>query len=178
MLLKEIIENIDMTKTSVVIDADEICESLGISDYVMYTPCLTEYNIGPWICTDTLVGYNVIFFNNKPVALSVRLYRKSSAKIEWFSIEDANAVRAYILSLMDDHQKFDIISLYSNFGDGYTVDFASQIKNIATHVLYNGNLCKIKKTFKEINRWRELVVEDPNGVEHLITTKDCLIPWE
>ena len=59
-----------------------------------------------WICTDTEVGIRVWYFDNEPVCISWRPYRKSNETFGWISKEKFNEVRNYALSLKDDN--FDV----------------------------------------------------------------------
>lgn len=52
-----------------------------------------------WICTDTRVGIRVWYFDEKPICISWKLYRKSSEYFYWINKGDALIVKNYIRSL-------------------------------------------------------------------------------
>lgn len=129
---------------------------------------LKAYWIGNWYCTDSYVGYRMYFFDGEPVAISSQLGRKSDEEFEWFSEELALKVRDYLISLMIKKEvqlNFDICDPNEEIGDGYKIQFNSQILN-PEHACYNGEPVKILERIKETPDWgidKELKVQLPSG---------------
>jgi hypothetical protein len=108
---------------------EEICEALGI-DYDWNEPeelqtRLQSYPIFNWLCTDTHVGLNAIYFDGEPVGCSMQTARKSSTNVEWISAEDARRVREAILSYREE-KLFDLIKPDAEIGDDAGVAYTSQ----------------------------------------------------
>lgn len=107
--IKNILETIDTSKTEKkFVDFYEMCETqFNIFD-VPYQPenniRLTYCYYHRWICTDTEVGVRVWYFDNKPVCISYKPYRKASEEFGWLSKEDFDNVREYMISLMDEEE--------------------------------------------------------------------------
>ena len=130
------------------VDIDNIIRTIDTSKMVkdgvdFYNMCESEFEIYEWlqqpkgnerltycyyhrwICTDTEVGLMVWYFDNEPVCISYKPYRKSYEYFGWVSKEKFNEVRNYALSLKDgDDFDVDII-------DDETIDnIVEQIKSI------------------------------------------------
>jgi hypothetical protein len=61
-----------------------------------------------WICTDTQVGIRVWYYDDVPVCISWKPYRKSNEKFGWISTELFNKVKHYALSLISDNVECEI----------------------------------------------------------------------
>jgi len=70
---------------------------------------LTYCNYNTWICTDTEVGIRVWYFDNEPVCISWKPYRKSDETFGWLSKEKFDIVRNYALSLRDENFDYIIV---------------------------------------------------------------------
>lgn len=93
-------------------EIDHFTKALRIEHYFGWSP---EFNarvrrnfIERWLCTDTMVGTAVYFFDDKPVAVSWQSARKNDTELQFFSKEDAVAVREFLYSLVhkDEPQQF------------------------------------------------------------------------
>lgn len=87
-----------------------------------------------WICTDTEVGIRVWYFDNEPVCISYKPYRKSDEFFGWISKEKFNEVRNYALSLKD--------------GDDFDVDIIDD--ETINNIVENSKSINYKK-FEELN---------------------------
>ena len=78
---------------------------------------LTYCYLHRWICTDTEVGIRVWYFDNKPVCISWKPYRKYDESYGWISKDGFVSVKSYIHSLIDNSEDNSI-----NIIDDLTID--------------------------------------------------------
>ena len=52
-----------------------------------------------WTCTDTPVGFSIIYFNDKPIMTWYKPYRKSDPQIAWIDKDETAMMTAYMLSI-------------------------------------------------------------------------------
>lgn len=115
--INEIIKKIDTSKMERNgVSFYEMCESeFEIYDWFVQpngNERLTYCYYHKWICTDTEVGIRVWYFDNEPVCISWKPYRKSKEEFGWISKEKFNDVKKYTISLLkknDDDFKVNII---------------------------------------------------------------------
>lgn len=71
-----------------------------------------EYWLYCWYCTDSWVGYTVLFFDNAFVALSAQTARKNSKNYRFVSQEKAKELKAWVVDCCktDETANFAIIS--------------------------------------------------------------------
>jgi hypothetical protein len=108
---------------------EEICEALGIN-YDWNEPeelqsRLQSYPIFNWLCTDTHVGLNAIYFDGEPVGSSMQTARKDSTNVQWISADAARRVRDAILSYREE-KVFDLILPDEEIGDDAGVAYVGQ----------------------------------------------------
>lgn len=68
---------------------------------------LYEKAFDQWICWDTLVGKTVLFYRDIPVAITIRPFRKSNTEIYWLGEKQAEMVKKYMLTLLNDTEVVD-----------------------------------------------------------------------
>lgn len=118
---------------------------------------LTCYFIGNWYCTDTVVGYRVYFFDDKPVAVSTQSARKSDEKFEWITIEKYNLVKEYVLSFYNEELAgIKILNPDEEHTDTYTINYYSQLlKSHKENALYNNKSVRViknKDSYYDVNK--------------------------
>lgn len=113
MTVKQLLETIDTSKTQRgYIELSCICENaFGIFEYVEQPSGkgrLTYCYYCNWLCTDTDAGIRVWYFDEKPVAISYKLYRKAAEHFSWITRDYFFEVRNYIYSLLARNEEVDL----------------------------------------------------------------------
>jgi len=191
MNLKSIIKNIDKSESN----SDWVCHrTIGENEFDIFNidhdpkDRLKCYWYAKWLCTDSHVGHKIYFLDDKPVAVSVQLYRKSSEEFTWLSKATRLKVKKYLESLTNEEDN-DIHSSYLTKEDldedisiGYTVEYGSNL--LAKEVLHveSNETVKVVQTFcnhgkDDVKRWRLVEIEFPNGDKKEVELKDILIPY-
>ena len=127
--IKDIIEKIDVSKMERNhVEFYSMCGSeFEIYEYLYQSedlPKLTYCYYHRWICTDTEVGIRIWYFENKPVCISYKPYRKSDETFGWLSKNDFEKVRTYAISLQDVVSDINIID------DKTILDVVNKFKSI------------------------------------------------
>lgn len=126
--IKKILKTIDTSKMETKwVDIYEMCTSeFNIHEYLEQpkdNKRLTYCYYHRWICTDTEVGIKVWFFDNWPVCISWKPYRKSNETFGWLSKEGFEKVWNYANSLkqkdfditiIDDETIGDVVDKFNN----------------------------------------------------------------
>lgn len=132
------------------INLEEIGETLGLHT-IPYAEQdrLKCYWIFNWYCTDTYVGYRMYFFDDEPVAFSQQIGRKYDEEFQWFSLESADKIRAYLLSFLRDDNELavNICDINEDIGDNFKLDFNGQILK-SDKVTLNGEKVEILEKFR------------------------------
>ncbi len=183
MKLIDAITNVDKSKENkCCADIDDFTSALGL-DYCydhLFCDEVEAYHITKWICTDTWVGLTAYFYQDKPVAVSFQPARKSDTTVLFVSNEAAETMRTYILSLMDEKEKYSpsIIGIDEEIDDFYTVDYGEQL--LVDQGYYKDQLATVIKTYPgydQIDLWHNIdirIVE--TGEELQIDLVDFKIP--
>ncbi len=111
---EHIIKTIDTSKMDRVYgDFHDMCEGeFEIYEYLQQKEIrLTHCYYHTWMCTDTYVGIRVWYFDDVPVCISYKPYRKYDEQFYWISKELFDKVFNYAMSLKmeDTPPKFDTI---------------------------------------------------------------------
>ncbi len=99
---QEILKTIDTSKMErKFVDFHEMCEKeFQIYEWIEQKETrLTHCYYHTWQCTDTFVGIRVWYFDNKPVCISFKPYRKYDEKFYWLDKFSFEEVFRYALSL-------------------------------------------------------------------------------
>lgn len=102
--IQKILNTIDLSKMVKDISFQEMCEEFEIYDWIYQDDKnirLTYCYYHQWICTDTLVGIRVWYFDNKPVCISWKPYRKYDETFAWINNESYEKVKEYAFSLIN-----------------------------------------------------------------------------
>lgn len=84
------------------------------------------YWLANWYSTDSIVGYRIYFFDDKPVAFSEQIGRKYSEEIQWFSHKAAKSVKQYLLSLSVD-KAICMCDMNKEIGESYSLEFNDEM---------------------------------------------------
>lgn len=154
MLLKDLIETLnksDSNKFDVdVYDLEAILsDEFGINtslDYNKTNNRVTCYWLLPWYCTDTWVGFRVYFLDDRILAMSYQSARKNDETFTFANKEVKQELKNYIISLIEVVEEniedsSSYLNLDEDFGIGNKINYACQL--LSTHVMYEGQRCKI-----------------------------------
>ena len=123
MLLKDLISRIVKTKENEHwVDVDKVAAELEIFGLCYYDDQdrLKAYWAGSHICTDTMVGVRVYFFDDEPCAISCQDARKNDEIFEWVSHEVVTKVKAWIMTLLiDDKPTYTLMDMNQEIGEYY-----------------------------------------------------------
>ncbi len=188
MNLSEILAKIDISKSKDKwIDIETIGEDLNLDHNQLYdidqekNEFLRSTFIKEWMCTDTLVGVQAVFFKGEFVCLLKQDCRKcDKVVLGWTSQEKADLVREYLLSLIEepDIAGVDIIDMDTDLGTGFSVNYVSQL--IQKEGFYKDELVKIKEKPRRINsesNFHRIKIAFKDGREEWIDVRDLLLPW-
>lgn len=152
---------------------------------------IKEYWVQYWYCTDTYVGFSVMFFNDKPVAYISQKGRKWDREYYWLSKEAYNEVSNYLRSfiVIEENNNITILSeenKQENIGEFYNLEFAEQI--LDKKVYYQDKLCDVISSYPDqlnadgtIN-WKlpntnNILIKDENGNEIKVNIKEVKIRY-
>lgn len=126
MELKDILSNLDRTEKGYISTHVLDCALNVFADNFDWEGFekqdrLTLHYLKFWYDTDAYVGYEVFYFDNKPVCLAFRSGRKMGYNFKWSSKEDYEAVKDYYLSFntSTDSDKIDLIDFDEDFETTY-----------------------------------------------------------
>jgi hypothetical protein len=149
--LRKIIERLNHSGKGEDVDYESLLESFGIHSWMVEFPPhesdarLKMFFIKKWQCTDTWVGWQAVFFDERFVGLVQQDCRKCSVKYSWTTKEAASYVKAYLLTLTDKQEpNFDLFDedvMDSEIPDTYKLEYASEV--IHDYALYNGERVQI-----------------------------------
>lgn len=137
---------------------------------------LKSYWFGNWYCTDTIVGYKMYFFDDKPVAFSYQKGRKWDEELSWFSENAANDVKAYLVTLLeakDDELNISLVDINKEIGDSYKIEFNAQLLGTKPAKL-NGVPVEITKKYND-HPYRidtQVTIKRPTGEEQDVSIRD------
>lgn len=125
-----------------------------------------------WMCTDTWVGFEVIFLDDEMVACRIQDARKSDPTIEFTSVQAAKKVYDVLLPSFDE-SNVPVVKSDQTLGARYSVQFATQLLNFEG--FYNDKPVKlVRERYKSAERM--VTVEDEDGMHHRIPVTDFMIP--
>ena len=138
---------------------------------------LSTNHLKQWYCTDTWVGIDVIYLNNRPVAITNQKSRKSSVNIYFLSEEDKYSVKDYLISIYNNQQDYsDCLSedeLNEEMGDYFKIEYSSEVL-YKTAWLY-GEKVEITKKPRNLNNnfnLRAVAIKHEDGVEKLVDVRE------
>jgi len=154
MKAQHIFDRVDKTKGSGWLSLSEIASEFQIwEDYIREPEdCrITSYWLANWYCTDTIVGFQVYFFDDKPMAFSTQMGRKCSVNFYWASQEVAEEVREYIKSLIVEEEPevgVELIDFEQELEETYRIDFSGQLFGVNPKAKHKGRDVKIIERIK------------------------------
>lgn len=124
--LKEVLASLDMNKLERAENLDDFEDDLNTGTYVgwseKFSDRMSRVPVHEWMCTDTMVGLYVYFFDNEQVAMSYQPARKSDVTITWFSEEKAKEVKDFIVTLaydLDDSLRINVADMNMEIHDDW-----------------------------------------------------------
>lgn len=131
MKIKEAFDKVLKTKENEsCADIDNFSEILGLNFYIGWSEEFDNrvkgYYLWNWMCTDTVVGGTLYFFDGKPLAFGFQSARKSGETIKFYSKEIAEELRSFIISLAED-EEVDLLNLEEEISDSYSIQYAGQL---------------------------------------------------
>lgn len=179
MKLYEAITRLDKVNNSTWIDTNEIGHEFDMYD-IPYAEQerLEGFYLSSWLCTDTIVGDIIYFFDDVPVAISSQLGRKYDKVFKWFSLEKAQQVKDYLISLRDDENELNVLVIDTmdyEIHEGYGIEFNGNLLELEGRKAYYKNedviiLERIKNkewgidTNLKIERKGEILIVDINDL--------------
>jgi len=123
--IQQILNTIDISEMDrKFVDFNDMSETeFQIYDYIQQPEPnrLTYCYYHRWVCTDSEVGIRVWYFDDKPVCVSWKPYRKSDETYNWLSEKDFYIVLEFVRSLinidfdiniLDDETINDVVDVY------------------------------------------------------------------
>jgi hypothetical protein len=182
MTLREIIAKLDKSeKNRDWIDIDTLCTELNINNsWLDIDDRLNFYYITKWCCTDTYVGMRAYFLDDVLVAVSTKMGRRQNEDFEWVSSEAKIMVKNYILSFIEVDVVETPLDLDIELGDGFGVDYGSQLLTYTVRHTPTGEMVTVIKRFeeyKDINKWGSVIIRFDDGRELLAPLSDISVPF-
>lgn len=169
MRIIDIVNRVDKSKRNASwVDVTELGNDLNVDGLDHYDQeRIKSYYLTDWMCTDTVVGARVYFFDDVPCCISMQDGRKSDEHFSWFSKEIATKVRMYLFSLLmeeSDNLNIDITDPNEEYEPIFKIDYNSQIWN-RKEAIYNRENVKIVKHIKKCQYGidKELIIQFANG---------------
>lgn len=158
---------------------------LGL-DYYGYVTSIPQHlkcvYLTKWMCTDTWVGTRVYFLDDEPVAISYQSARKSDECVDFLSVEAANKMREFILSLMGQSEtQIVVCDVNKEIEEFYQVSYGSQL--LTDEGFYKDQPAKVIEKwqkYEDIDKWSKVRIRYQNGygntLEEIIDLVDFNIP--
>lgn len=150
---------------------DKICERIK------------AYWLMPRICTDTMVGVSVYFFDETLIGYSIKVARKSEEEFLFVSEEVANNVLDFFLSLIDKGNNFNIATTEQLNEElevnGFNVYYSSSICSEKLFYVPTSEYVEVTNLFSYdyTHPYDELEVRFSNGERKIINCEDILVPY-
>lgn len=155
-LIQKVTDNYDFTQEDWV-DFDKIQSFLGLSvwgcDDKQWNARVHEHYYVKWSCTDTHVGYSIIFFDKKPVLLSAQTARKSEKTFEVVDADVAKELTDFILRMSQEGEAdpLPVADLDEEIGESFTVGFEQQL--LANSITYQNEVFEVVKFHRD---WKNM----------------------
>lgn len=189
MKMSELVKRLDRTaQNRDWVDTKELGYDLNIHDmdYIedeILSQRLQSFWAGEWLCTDTVVGYKVYFFDNEPVCWSAKTARKSDEDFFWFSQEKAEQVRKYLLELQLENESPLSVELcdleMDDIGTGYAIEFSGQLLSNHKKATLDGKSVTIIEKLKheKFNIDTDLIVQFEDGKQQRVSIEQLEFPF-
>lgn len=187
MKIREIIEN-NLNQRERFYDSTFLYQDLTQSNLEVNEDSalrLSVLNIESWLCTDTIVGSDVVLLDLEPVALLAKYARKAKTEIRWFSVRAAKITKDYLDTLVEtNYKEINIIpesDLEKDLGPGYSVKYGNQLLTKELFTFDNDEPVTVIKTFlyenDDYSKWENVLVEFKNGVQQEMKLSELYIPY-
>ncbi|MDD5151278.1 MAG: hypothetical protein PHC28_12530 [Flavobacterium sp.] len=197
MKLRYLIENLDKSPANeAYIDIDELAKEFGIYQdfFVESTERLQGYYLSKWNCSGSWIGQIAIFLDNEFVGYSSQDGRKSDKKYYFLNRVLCDKLKHYIISLIfyRDYTADVCVDLDEEIGDGYTIEYNSELLNKFAKYLPTGEFVTILNWVKPIDELEEQYIDTElsgiysgsiskikfeDGIEKLVQTNTLEIPY-
>jgi len=176
MKLRNIIAGVDKTNKRLFSDPDweKLSDLFNIYDlHWSEDTRLKCYHAEVWLCTDSWVGTEVYFLDDKAVCISRQSARKSSVNFEFLSQEHADRLEKYLRDLVkvDIGSTVVIADLEEEWDTYYSIKYGTQI--IHDKAIYEGETVDIVSKHGKsegFDTFHAVVIKLANGKEKEI---DC-----
>lgn len=143
---------------------------------------IKAYWLMPRMCTDTMVGAAVYFFDDELIGYSNKVARKSDEDFFFISVESADKVLKFFLSLIDNN----------NFSIATTEQLSEEMEDIGFNVYYANSICSEKVFYVPTSEYVEvtnvfrydynhaydqLEVKFADGTSKVISCNEILVPY-
>lgn len=155
-------------------------------NYELDNTRLVSYWLRVHYCTDAWVGVRVYYFDDEPVAISHKPYRKADEELEWISAEAYNKVKEYAMESTTPNP--DRVCMINNLDEcidsfGYRIDYCSQILPYhEKNAFINGEKVEIIGYEERTNTIQDLISDRANvkfsdGRIEFVSMKDIYFPF-
>lgn len=125
----EVLKRVDRSKENIGYVGDEFLSDLMGRELYYYgdNPRLQVYYLAPWYCTDTWVGADVYYLDDRPLAYSFQSARKSKPVFQYVDRDVHRDAREYVATLVDDVTTVKFIDPEEDFPETYRVGYREQL---------------------------------------------------
>jgi len=185
MKIREVLERLDTPFHNCHGYSEIIRDTTGYEDWLdLERHGFKARPVTQWICTDTHVGMDAIYYQDELVAVTYQPARKADTEVQWVSRQAFEKVRAVILALQDDRGDRQFILLDQEVDEFKVVNgqpvfqvlYAQEI--LGKEVLYQGKPAEV--TYKpgrmnEIKDWHTLHIRQDDQ-EKKVPMREVFIP--
>jgi len=187
MKLSEIIPRVVKTPDNeFTFEATELFEELGVNQYddvELEQYGLVAYFIGKWLCTDTYVGYAILFLNNEAVACLSKPFRRSSVVFTWIGgLSTKKRVFDFCIDNIRPalNKELEEVRLDKDIGEGYQLDYSAQLLERMVVYTPTGELAHVIGKFsstKEISKWGKVQLKFADDTTMYARMNDVVVPY-
>ena len=122
------------------------------------------------------MGIDVIYLNNRPVAITNQKSRKSSVNIYFLSEEDKNLVKDYLISIYNNPQDYSYClsedELNEEMGDYFKIEYSSEVLYKTAWLC--GEKVEITQKHRNLNNFNihSVTIKHEDGVEKWVDVRE------
>lgn len=180
MKLREAIANIDRSDDNeTYVNVEPLAEAVGLYSYytrlVDWEKRVKSYWLIKWCCTDTWVGSQVVFFDDRPFAMINQSARKNPEEVEFIDKDMISEFRSYLAD--NNLSNYTMVNMDEEIGEYYTVAYSAEL--LTNTGIYNGEPVIVAHRFDGgySKDWRYVIVTLPSGENKKIHMDDFHIPY-
>ncbi len=186
MKMRELIERVDRSdKNKSDINQEKFLKAMNLEIYLDDYEALekagfTQYYLAPWYCTDTWVGYEVIYYHDKPICLVYQSARKNDVEYHFVGgKQTVDEIFPVVAALFKPSDR-DVITLDMDeeANVGIKLGFNQQILDMK--VLYEGELVEIvRRPWNREHTSKDWSTVDimVGGEKKTVNMNEITIPW-